>query len=220
MKGAWLPSRAPGLKTSSPPSVLKPTQLLANPLPPCLKQATPGFSQKRLLWGPTKAEFTIRVPGQTCRAGCKNHTYQDFQSTSFKVLGTAGPAGTTGLLQACGSKCSASALSWPLPPCVPHQGKVQGSGPGEELSQWVVVAQPCCSEGLADTGQEGRKPWVSPRPREAREQVPAPKISERPITATFPSLSPDTCVIMMFWKTSGGAALAIPGMPDSPCLLC
>ena len=87
-----------GLKTSSSGSVPKPTQLLVTPLPPCLKQATPGFLQKCVLWGPTKAEFT-RVPGQSCQAGCTEHIYQAFESTSGNV-GTTSLAGMIWLRQA------------------------------------------------------------------------------------------------------------------------
>ena len=97
-EGAWLPIQLhPGLKTSSSGSVPKPTQLLATPLPPCLKQATPGFLQKCVLWGPTKAEFR-RFPGQSCQAGCTEHTYQDFESMSGNV-GTTSLVGTIWLQQ-------------------------------------------------------------------------------------------------------------------------
>lgn len=38
--------------------------------------------------------------------------------------------------------------------------KAQCSGPGEKLHQWVVTAQPCCSEGLADRAG-GEEPGVN-----------------------------------------------------------
>ena len=125
---------APGLKTSSSGSVPKPTQLLVTPLPPCLKQATPGFLQKCVLWGPTKANFT-RVPGQSCREGCTEHTHQ-----AFHIWAQQAWWGQSG---SCGSNCGASAPSWPLLLGAPHQGHQQSAGLGPQRRTEPVGS--CCS---------------------------------------------------------------------------
>ena len=88
------------------------------------------------------------------------------------------PAGLTTVLQLHLGHCCSVHLIRAI-------SKAQSSGPSEELSQWVVAAQPCCSEGLADTQQERRKPWVSLHPWDPQEQVPAPKMSGQLRTATF-----------------------------------
>lgn len=90
--------RGPGLKTNFPGSVPKPTQLSANPLPPCLKQGMPGLSQKSLLWGPNKAKFTMIATGQTAGQGARVTHTRPFKLHHLKCR-HPGPAGTFRLLR-------------------------------------------------------------------------------------------------------------------------
>lgn len=100
--------------------------------------------------------------------------YQALQNASLNVW-VSRPAGMFWLLLSCSLNAVLQLhLGYRCPVhLVRAIGKAQRSGPGQELSQRVVAAQPCCSEGLADRAG-GKEALVSPYLRACTERLRTP----------------------------------------------
>lgn len=116
---------APGLKTSSSGSVPKPTQLLVTPLPPCLKQATPGFLHRSVFCrDPSRLGSQQGSQDRAAGRGARSTHTRPLKAHHLKIWA---PQARRGLSDSCRSNCGASAPSWPLTSGAPDQ---QGAVPG------------------------------------------------------------------------------------------
>lgn len=114
------------------------------------KPASSPLIPQRSSAGPQKGCVHHDYPRIALRAGCKNHTYQALLSVSLQHAGRRGPGRGPG-------SCCPAGLHAVLQLHLGHRrpvhlvraiSKAQRSGPGKQLSQWVVAAEPCSSEGL------------------------------------------------------------------------